>query len=394
MVYVGNIISEFWGKMISKKQRKNLIIKYLQKNPLSSPRQIRENHSTHEYHSTYLKTLLEELICEEKIGMFLKRYYVIPKSCKETNLLINIIKSASISKPTFKKLKFIKTKKNPTLFTIINNCICLYHLKLKINKLEKTIPIQSFDKNFIKFLKSFSDNNYYIDFMVEKNFFKKNPAWKKMDESNNTPEKRISRFLRMYWDYSLEYHSHLKNNKTSLKELFNRVFQQHNEGKSITAEKLGITNKALKRSLDQLITEQGVLKSSTSFDSQWNVIEPKKGKFGAWNERSRLLDIGLGILGHRLPSKRKKYAKIAEENTGIPFTKLIPMKGYSTLLKEAPTDPFQSIDPRIRRDYEAHYNKIGIPPLKIIPTDGSEPYYLFHDPKYFSKLTREWKGTK
>jgi len=380
--------------MISKKQRKDLIITYLQKNPLSSSRQIRENHSTHEYHSKYLRELLDELIQEKKIDIFLKRYYAIPKSGKEVNLLINIIKSSPISKPAFKKLKFIKAKKNPTLYTIINNCICLYHLKLKINGWSKTTSIQSFEKNFIKFLKSFSDDNYYTSFMVDKNFFKKNPIWKKMDKSNNTSEKRISSFLRMYWDYSFEYYSHLKNNKTSLKELFNRIFQQYNEGKSITAKNLGITNKALKRSLDQLITEQGILKSSTSFDSQLNVIEPKKGKYGAWSERSRILDIGMGILGNRLPSKRKKYAKIAEENTGIPFTKFIPLKGYSNLLKDAPTEPFQSIDPLIRQDYEAHYKEIGIPPHKIINKKTGESYYLFHDPKNFSKLTREWKGGK
>jgi len=376
--------------MISKKQRKNLIIKYLQKNPLSNPRQIRVNHSKHEYHSKYLQKLLDELIHEKKIDVFLKKYYAIPKSGKEINLLINIIKSVPLHKPTFKKLKFIKTKKNPTLYTIINNGICLYHLKFKINKMEKTFPIQSFDKNFIKFLKSFSDDNYYTDFMVDKKFFKKNPIWKKMDKSNNTYEKRISSFLRMYWDYSLEYYAHLKNNRTQLKELFNRIFELHNKGTSITAEKLGITNKALKRSLDQIITEQGVLRSSTSFDSKGNVIEPKKGKFGAWNERSRLLDIGLNIIGNKLPSKRKKYAKIAEENTGIPFTKLIPMEGYSNLLKDAPTEiPKNSAKHPI--GYYKFYEKTGMPPQEVIDLKTGERFYRSIDPTNPGKWNKEWE---
>ena len=380
--------------MITQKERKSQINKFLQKNPLSTFHKIRTDAFEHEYHSKYLKQLLEELIHEKKIDVFLKKYYVIPKSGKETNLLINIIKSEPLNKPIFKKLKFIKTKKNPTINTIINNCICLYHLKLKINVLEKTIPTQSFDKNFIKILKSYSDNNYYSMFIVQKNFFKQNPVWKKMDKSNDTVEKRILNFLYLYWNYSFEYHAHLKNNRVQLKELFYRIFELCNRGKSVTAKNLGITNKALKRSLDQLITEQGILKSSTSFDSQWDVIEPKKGRYGVWDERSRILDMGVGILGHRLPSKRKKYAKIAEENTGIPFTKFIPLKGYSNLLKDAPTEPFQSIDPLIRQDYEAHYKEIGIPPHKIINKKTGESYYLFHDPKNFSKLTREWKGGK
>jgi len=380
--------------MITQKERKSQINKYLQKNPLSASHKIRTDAFEHEYHSKYLKQLLDELIHEKKIDVFLKKYYIVPKSGKEINLLSNIIKSVPLNKPTFKKLKFIKTKKNPTISTIINNCICLYHLKLKINKMEKIFPIQSFDKNFIKFLKSFSDDNYYTDFMVNKNFFKKNPIWKKMDKSNNTYEKRISNFLHMYWDYSFEYHTHLKNNRIQLKELFYRIFELYNKGKSVTAENLAITNKALKRSLDQVITEQGVLKSSTSFDSQWNVIEPKKGRYGAWNERSRILDIGIGILGHRLPSKRKKYAKIAEENTGIPFTKFIPLKGYSNLLKDASTEPFQSIDPLIKRDFVSHYKEIGIPPHRVINKETGESYYLFHDPKNFSKLIQEWKGKK
>ena len=180
--------------MITQKERKRLIIQYLQKNPLSNFRQIRINHSEHEYHSQYLRNLLDELIHEKKIGTFLKRYYAVPKSGKEITLLINIIKSIPLEKPTFKKLNFIKTKKNPTIYTIINNCICLYHLKLKINKLENIIPTHSFEQNFIKFLRTFSDNNYYTDFMMDKDFIKKNPLWKKIDESNNTLVKRISSF--------------------------------------------------------------------------------------------------------------------------------------------------------------------------------------------------------
>jgi len=380
--------------MITQKERKSLIIKYLEKNPLSSPRQIRTNHSKHEYHSKYLKKLLKELESEEKIAVFLKKYYAVPKSGKEINLLINIIKLTPLHKPIFKKLKFIKTKKNPTINNIINNCICLYHLKLKIIKLGKKNSIQSFDKNFIKFLKSFSDDNYYNEFMVEKNFLKKNPFWKKMDESSNTLEKRILNFLRLYWNYSFEYHAHLKSNKIPLKELFHRLFELYNSDRSITASKFKTSNKSLKRSLDPLVTEQGVGRSSTSFDSEWNIVEPKIGMYGIWKDRTRILDVGVGILGQRIPSDRKKYAKKMEECTGIPFTKLIPMKGYSNLLKDAPTEPFQSIDALIRQDYEAHYKEIGIAPRKIINKNTGESYYLFRDPKDFSKITREWKGTK
>lgn len=379
--------------MITPKERKLSIIKYLEKNPLSSPRQIRTDHSEHEYHSKYLKKFLDELINDKKIDIFLKKYYAIPKAGKEINLLINIIKTAPLHKPTFKKLKFIKTKKNPTLYTIINNCICLYHLKLKINKLEKIASIQSFDKNFIKFLKSFSDDNYYTDFMVDKNFFKKNPIWKKMDESNNTLKKRISSFLRMYWNYSSEYLTHLKSNKIPLKELFHRVFELYNTDRSVTASKFGTTNKALKFSLESIITEKGVLSDSTTFDSEFNRIQPKKDKNDLWHERSRIISIGIGIMGNRLPSTRKKQAKIAEENSGIPFTKLIPMKGYSNLLKDAPTEiPKNSAKHPI--GYYEFYEKTGMPPLEVIDPKTGERFYQSLDPTNPGKWNKEWEEIK
>jgi hypothetical protein len=371
-----------------------LIIKYLQKNPLSSPRQIRVNHSKHEYHSKYLQKFLDELIHEKKIDVFLKKYFVIPKQGQEINLLVNIVKTIPLTKPVFRKLVFDVTSKNPTIHTIINNCICFYHLKLKINKLEPVISTASFNSNFIKFLKLYSDDNYYSGFFVDKNFLKKNPLWKIKDNSNNTLEKRISNFLKFYWMYCDEYYKHLKNNRISLKEIFHRIFNQYNEGKSQAAETIGITNKGLKRSLNPMITEQGIYKDSIQYDSKWNLVKSKADKMGSWNDRPRILEIGRLILGHRLPSDRKKYAKKAEETTGIPFTKLIPMKGYSDLLKDAPTEPFQSIDPLIRQDYAEHYKEIGLPPHKRINKKTGESYYLFHDPKDFSKLTREWKGTK
>jgi len=240
--------------MLSNKKRKLLIIKYLQKNPLSSERKIRTNHSEHEYHSKYLKKYLDELIQDKKIDSFLKKYYVIPKSGKEINLLINIIKFVSLTKPKFKNLNF-EYNRNLTIKTIINNCICLYHMKLKINNLEDNTLQSLFNLNFIKFLKTFSDDNEYTEFIVNKNFFKDNPLWKTKIESYNTLEKRVSNFLRLYWIYSFEYYEHLKNNRIPLNKIFNRVFQHYNEGKSITAKSLGITNKALKRSLDQIITE-------------------------------------------------------------------------------------------------------------------------------------------
>lgn len=325
--------------MITQKERKTLIIKYLQKNPLSNFRQIRINHAKHEYHSQYLHNLLDQLIQEKKMDTFLQRYYALPKSGKEINMLINIVKSMPLKNPEFKKLNFDNTLKNPTIKTIIKNCICLYRLKLKINNLENTIPQRSFNSNFIKFLKTFSDDNYYTEFMVDKGFLKKNPLWKIKVKSNNTLEKRILNFLRLYWMYSFEYYTHLKNNRIPLKELFSRIFQLYNEGKSVTAENLRITNKALKRSLDQLTTKKDVYKNIIEYDSEWNVIMAEKDMDGLWSRRPQFLQMGLLILGHRTPSKRKKYAKIAEEQTGIPFTKLIPLDGYSNILKDAPKNP-------------------------------------------------------
>jgi len=84
--------------------------------------------------------------------------------------------------------------------------------------------------------------------------------------------------------------------------------------------------------------------------------------------------MGIGILGHRTPSKRKKYAKICEEMTGIPYTQLIPMKDISNLLKDVSAKP---LDPHLEKKYVKDLKILQIiPHIKIIPTNGEDPYYL------------------
>ena len=311
--------------MLSHEKRKLLVIKYLKKYPLSNFRQIRMNHSKHEYHSRYLHEILDKLMQEKKIDMFMKRYYAFPDNSKEINLMINIIKNVSLTKPIFKKLTFDETLNNPTIETMMKNCICLYHIKLKINNFEGKLSKRLFDSKFIALLKQYSDDDYYHDALLVKGYLKKNP-WQVKFRTHDTLEKRILNFLLHYWIFSYEYYQHWKNNKIPFGEIFNRLFKQQNEGKSTTARNIGITNKGLKRSLDRITGKYGLYKDVLEFDPEMIVMR---------SSRSRILDTGLAILGHRTPSKRRKYAKIWEEISGIPFTKLIPLKGYSQLLKEA-----------------------------------------------------------
>ena len=379
--------------MITPKKRKALIIKYLEKNPLSNPRQIRTEHSEHEYHSKYLKKFLDELVSDGKIDLFLKKYYTVPKAGKEIDLLVNIIKSKSLDKPTFKKLEFIITKKNLTINTLINNCICLYHVKQKINDIENTVSVKSFSKYFIKLLKTYSFDHSYTDDFIIKNSFKRKSK-KKENISKNELEMSVLSFLRLKWGYSFEYLTHLKSNKIPLGELFHRIFELCNTDRSTTASEFGTTNKALKFSLDQLITEKGVLSSSTSYDSEFNRIQPEKNANGFWNERSRIIETGVAIICHRSPSTRKKIAKNFEKFSDIPFTKLLPLKGISNMSKNPPSKTLTKNYTKHPQGYYEFYKETGMPPLQVINTKTGEIYYQSFDPTNPGKWNKEWEEIK
>ena len=319
--YLGSTVTEFWGKMLGEIKRKSLILKYLCKHPLSNFRQIKINHAKHEYHSKYLHRFLDELISEKKVNVFMNRYYAIPEIKKEIETLVNMIKSVDLTKPAFKKLKYDYSHIEGKLENVLNNCICLYLLKMKIHTLQGDVdPLNKqtkvkFNKKFIKMLQTYSYLHYYSNYLWSENYHKEVPSWKNM-KSQNDSLKRILQFLLYFWNYSSEYYDYIKNNRVPLKEILNRLEDSQKEGITTTAQERKLTNKAISRSLKHIETNQGITHHYVDFYPGRGEIIPKE-------TRPMFMEIALRISAHRHASTRRKYAKIWERKTGIEFTKII-----------------------------------------------------------------------
>lgn len=113
------------------------ILKYLQKNPLSTINQISCNSiDLRINHSTAIK-IVNDLLRQGKITHLLEHYFVLPTIEKEINFLKKISDLDKILKPKFKKIRYLyRGSKEPTFEQILLQFISIIHLMIKIRLLE------------------------------------------------------------------------------------------------------------------------------------------------------------------------------------------------------------------------------------------------------------------
>jgi hypothetical protein len=166
---------------LNAEQRKSRILSYIQKHPLCTIREIADNYRIHESRFRLVKTDVTNLFTENKIGkVFNSRecYFLNPSEGKEIEFLVQIMKSGKIFQNRFKKMSVsVSTRYGwpPPFREIVETCISLLYLKLKISLIEnrkktrKNLNIKQLKRfqkrhhsKFIKFLQDYSFNKYSV----------------------------------------------------------------------------------------------------------------------------------------------------------------------------------------------------------------------------------------
>jgi hypothetical protein len=256
-------------KYRSAEQRKKRIVRFLEKQPLSTIREISDKYDRKMTNYAIVKKDITKLLEENKIGIIYGMFFVNPVLGQELVVLKRMMRSDVILLPRFKKIVFDDNNgiDEVTFEQNVRNCICLFHLKLKIHFFEqkkylirelswtkKQSLAKKFQTQFIKFLETYSDMDLYLSFLkfTEEYERKRNPNWSK-PETLKDALKRFSNFLYFYYYYDTLRFSTLKSHKISVNEEVERIKKWVVTGsKTAAAEAFGIKNKALQKSLGNI----------------------------------------------------------------------------------------------------------------------------------------------
>lgn len=256
-------------KYRSAEQRKKRIVRFLEKQPLSTIREISDKYDRRITNYTIVKKDITKLLEENKIGVIYGMFFVNPVLGQELVVLKRMMRSDVILRPRFKKIVFDDNNgiDEVTFEQNVRNCICLFHLKLKIHFFEqkkhlmrelswtkKQSLVKKFQIHFIKFLKTYSDMDAYFGFLKspEESEIKKNPNWKKPATLQDSL-KRFSNFLGYHHYYDSHKFASLRSGKIPIDEEVKRLKEWIVTGsKTAAAEAFGIKNKALQKSLGNI----------------------------------------------------------------------------------------------------------------------------------------------
>lgn len=159
---------------MNQKKRTRQILKFLSKNPLSTTRNIADNASQTRINHNVVRTILTDLMRDNKIDQLFGHYYVIPTPKNEIQLLSKITKLNDILKPKFKRLSYQDTIKIGTFRHILELYILLIRLQLKIYKVKSLREkkshvldkkaIERIRKDMLRHLRSFKVSNNLGEF--------------------------------------------------------------------------------------------------------------------------------------------------------------------------------------------------------------------------------------
>lgn len=258
-------------KYRTSEQRKDKIIQFLEKHPLSTIREISDNYDKKNMNYSTTKQDIGKLLEERKISSLFNKYFVNPSLGQELDLIKKIIKSDKILLPRFRKIAFDNDNgiTNVTVAQTVSNTISLFYLKLKIHLFDqshhsiqklswskKNSISKKFRSSFIEFLKTYSDMDVYYGYLktLEKDAIKKDSNWKKPTTLQDSL-KRFSNFLFFHHYYDSRKFSSLRSGKISIDEEVKRLKKWIvTDSKSSAAKSYGIRNKALSKSLGNIST--------------------------------------------------------------------------------------------------------------------------------------------
>lgn len=167
-------------KYLKADRRKAKILFYIEKQPLSTVREIADNYHTHKSNFKLVKNSVDELLNENKVGKIFKStecYFVNPSKNEGKDILVKIVKSEKIFQNRFKKISRYDYHYGwpPPFSEIVRRCINLFHLRLKILLIEtrrqsrQEITNEQFRRiqkehqsNFIGFITDYSPNKFSV----------------------------------------------------------------------------------------------------------------------------------------------------------------------------------------------------------------------------------------
>jgi len=291
-------------------QRQKKIIKYVEKLPLTTIRRIADN--CDEKHSNYTvsKNDIEKLV-KNKILFELentKTYYSIPKN-NEINTLVSIIKSNQFFQPKFKRLKF--NFNEATFDRIMQNCIALIHLKIKILNIDVRRCKLNEEKEFKKLIRRF---------LI---FLKCLPIKNKQSEKQYLTQLSNAFFNESEKD--MVYFYGLIHNRKSSTETIAIIDQIEDEGKRSVSRKLNVTTKNIGMHLAKYTNSKDVF----LFETMYDLADSEEGRNLVNSPtNSDITKVMFKKIGRKILLKikneknRRKNAKILTTKFGIDFSKM------------------------------------------------------------------------
>ena len=263
-------------KHLKLEEKKEKILSYIAKNPLSSIRKIADNYRGHKSRIDDTKTVVQQLHKENRIQKIFEGrefYFITPQRGKERDTLIQIINSDKVFQNRFKKIPFRgNLQPNKPLFTqVAENCIALFHLHFKIFRLEikkshvrrKLISFNKLRRKFLtKFMKLLESHSYRKIISEGIYTYTRNENTEPFDNPSN------EKILHLLFNYILAiyqtdkiFFKNLSHNKLSLKETFNRICIIQDETTKDTTELSGISRKAIRKTTNSFLYSREKFKS-------------------------------------------------------------------------------------------------------------------------------------
>ena len=336
---------------LTHEQRKSKILSYLDKNPLSTIRDISDNYQTSKSNFRVVRKTVSELFEQDKIGRIFdsrEYYFVNPLNDDGKEILVNIMNSKKVFERRFTIIKYDDDIHfdRPIFPQIVEKCINLFHLRFKIVILEerrkskenltsKKISnlAKKFQSNFIEFLKDYTREKYSIagNFIAER-------GTKAFVESKHPTQENMLVYLSNYMDARYEndklYFEQLTSGKIPLKDKLNLMSTWIRTGnKRNAADEQGTTNKNVQRILHSIMYDKG----EYSLEKAAALQQVEKGReivpdVSSFDTSKVFWELAVASVAPLLKTAagRRKISKESKKFFGFDLLKVVDWKSFDT----------------------------------------------------------------